>query len=114
MGILGISKIDEEDKVITINFDGNVVDYDLTELDQVVLAYATTVHKSQGSEYPIVVAPFVMQHFMLLQRNLLYTCVTRSKKVMVLIGSPKAIGYTIRNNKISKRNTMLAERIASI
>lgn len=109
-----ITKIDEEDKVITINFDGNVVDYDLTELDQVVLAYATTVHKSQGSEYPIVVAPFVMQHFMLLQRNLLYTCVTRSKKVMVLIGSPKAIGYTIRNNKISKRNTMLAERIASI
>jgi len=64
----------------------------VTELDEVTLAYAVTVHKSQGSEYNFVVAPFTMQHYMMLQRNLLYTCVTRAKKVLVLIGSKKALG----------------------
>jgi len=106
-----IVKIDMEDKTLVIRFDGNDVEYDATELDEVVLAYATTVHKSQGSEYKIVVAPFSMQHYMMLQRNLLYTCVTRAKKVLVLVGSRKAIGIAVSNNKIQKRNTMLAERL---
>ncbi len=109
-----IIKIDREDRTVTIQFDGNDVEYDYTELDEVVLAYATTVHKSQGSEFKIVVAPFIMQHYMMLQRNLLYTCVTRAKNVCVLIGSKKAIGISVSNNKIEKRNTMLAKRLAQV
>ncbi|OGO81501.1 MAG: recombinase RecD, partial [Clostridiales bacterium GWC2_40_7] len=106
-----IMSIDTEDRTLVIRFDGNDVEYDATELDEVVLAYATTIHKSQGSEYKIVVAPFTMQHYMMLQRNLLYTCVTRAKKVLVLVGSKKAIGIAVSNNKTQKRNTMLAERL---
>ncbi|AEV67602.1 ATP-dependent RecD-like DNA helicase [Acetivibrio clariflavus] len=106
-----ISRIDMEDKTVTISFDGNEVEYDATELDEIVLAYATTVHKSQGSEYRIVVAPFTMQHYMMLQRNLLYTCVTRAKSVFVLVGSKKAIGIAVSNSKIQQRNTMLAKRL---
>ncbi len=106
-----IVNIDTEDKTLVISFDGNAVEYDVTELDEVVLAYATTVHKSQGSEYKIVVAPFTMQHYMMLQRNLLYTCVTRAKKVFVLVGSRKAVGVAVGNNKTQKRNTMLDRRL---
>lgn len=106
-----INSIDMEDKTLLIRFDNNDVDYDATELDEVVLSYATTVHKSQGSEYKIVVAPFTIQHYMMLQRNLLYTCITRAKKVFVLVGTKKAIGMAISNNKIVKRNTMLAARL---
>lgn len=106
-----ITKIDPEERTLAISFDGNEVDYEATELDEVVLAYATTVHKSQGSEYKIVVAPFTTQHYMMLQRNLLYTCVTRAKKVMVLVGTKKAIGMAVRNNKTTQRNTRLTERL---
>jgi len=106
-----IESIDTEDRTLLINFDGNLVSYDATELDEVVLAYATTIHKSQGSEYKIVVAPFTTQHYIMLQRNLLYTCVTRAKKVLVLVGTKKAIGMAISNNKTQKRNTMLAQRL---
>jgi len=108
-----ISRIDQEDKTLLVNFDGAKVQYDLTELDEIVLAYATTVHKSQGSEYKIVVAPLTMQHYIMLQRNLLYTCVTRAKKAFVLIGSKKAVRIAISNNKIQKRNTLLAQRLAA-
>ncbi len=106
-----ITSIDVEDRMLTICFDGVNVEYDATELDEVVLAYATTVHKSQGSEYKIVVAPVTMQHYMMLQRNLLYTCVTRAKKILVLVGSKKAIGIAVSNNRMQKRNTMLADRL---
>ncbi len=106
-----ITGIDTEDRMLTICFDGVNVEYDATELDEVVLAYATTVHKSQGSEYKIVVAPVTMQHYMMLQRNLLYTCVTRAKKILVLVGSKKAIGIAVSNNRMQKRNTMLVERL---
>lgn len=108
-----ISQIDTEERTLTLNFDGVPVHYDATELDEVVLAYATTVHKSQGSEYSIVVAPFTMQHYMMLQRNLLYTCVTRAKKVFVLVGAKRAVAIAVRNNKTTKRNTRLAERLAA-
>lgn len=106
-----VTAIDTEDKTLVITYEGNPVDYDVTELDEVVLAYATTVHKSQGSEYKIVVAPFTTQHFMMLQRNLLYTGITRAKKIMVLIGTKKAIAMSVRNNKTTKRNTKLSERL---
>ncbi|NLD48940.1 MAG: ATP-dependent RecD-like DNA helicase [Clostridiaceae bacterium] len=106
-----ISRIDTEEKAVYITFDETEVEYDLTEMDEVSLAYAVTIHKSQGSEYKIVVAPFVMQHYMMLQRNLLYTCVTRAKKILVLIGSPKALGMCVRNSKSTVRNTLLKERL---
>lgn len=106
-----ITNIDREEKVVYIKFDENEVEYDVTELDEVALAYAITVHKSQGSEYSIVIAPFTMQHYMMLQRNLLYTCVTRAKKVIVLVGSKKALGYCIKNSKSIDRNTMLVLRL---
>ncbi len=106
-----ITSINLEDRTVVINFDGNLVEYDVTELDEVVLAYATTIHKSQGSEYKIVVAPITTQHFIMLQRNLLYTCVTRAKKILVLVGTKKAIAIAISNNKTQKRNTMLDVRL---
>ena len=107
-----IREIVPEDRTIRISFDDRIVDYDYTELDEIILAYAATVHKSQGSEYPIVIAPLTTQHYVMLQRNLLYTCITRARKVYVLVGSRRAVAMAIRNNKIAKRNTMLAKRIA--
>ncbi|MGI6588863.1 MAG: ATP-dependent RecD-like DNA helicase [Peptococcia bacterium] len=106
-----IIALDQEEKKVLIRFDQHVVKYDVTELDEVVLAYATTIHKSQGSEFRIVVAPLVTQHFIMLQRNLLYTCVTRAKKVMVLLGTKKALAIALKNNKVELRNTMLEERL---
>lgn len=106
-----ITRIEPEDKTVSISFDENELEYDITELDEVTLAYVTTVHKSQGSEYKIVIAPITTQHYMMLQRNLLYTCMTRAKKIMLLIGSVKAIAIAVKNNKISNRNTMLVKRL---
>ncbi len=103
--------VDMEERELTVDFDGRDVVYDISELDELVLAYATTIHKSQGSEYPIVVMPFTMSHFVMLQRNLLYTGVTRAKKILVLIGEKRAIFYAIRNETTTDRNTKLAERI---
>ena len=89
-----------------------LVKYEFHELDELVLAYAITVHKSQGSEYPAVVLPLVKQHSMLLQRNLLYTAITRAKRLCVLVGQPYALELAIRNNRVALRNTALAERLA--
>ncbi|MDY6004247.1 MAG: ATP-binding domain-containing protein, partial [Parabacteroides sp.] len=80
---------------------------------ELTLAYATTIHKSQGSEYPIVVMPVLMNHYVMLQRNLIYTGITRAKKICVLVGQAKALAYAIRNMKVLKRNTRLKERLAS-
>ena len=106
-----VRRVDLEDREITVDFDGREVAYDVTELDELALAYATTIHKAQGSEYPIVVMPFSMSHFVMLQRNLLYTGVTRAKKILVLIGEKKAVFYAVRNGRMAERNTRLAERI---
>ncbi len=106
-----IKSIDLEDRQVVIRFDGNDVEYDAGELDEVVLAYATTIHKSQGSEYGIVVVPLVTQHFMMLQRNLLYTCVTRAKKAIVIVGTKKALAIAVKNNKVKSRNSRLVERL---
>ena len=85
-----ISEVNTEDRNLTVNFDGKLIQYDITELDELVLSYAVTVHKAQGAEYPIVVMPVTMSHYVMLQRNLLYTGITRAKKVFVLVGSAKA------------------------
>lgn len=106
-----INKVDMEERELTVNFDGREVVYDVSELEELTLAYATTIHKAQGSEYPIVVMPFTMSHYVMLQRNLLYTGVTRAKKILVLIGEKKAIWYAIRNETTADRNTKLAERL---
>lgn len=106
-----IEKVNMEDRTLCIRFDGSLVEYEASELDEVTLAYATTIHKSQGSEYPIVVIPVLMTHFVMLQRNLIYTGITRAKKICVLIGQPKALAYAIRNLKVNKRNTKLKERL---
>ncbi|MCL2060681.1 MAG: ATP-dependent RecD-like DNA helicase [Oscillospiraceae bacterium] len=106
-----IVSIDSEERVLIIRFDGNDVEYDASELDEVALAYAVTVHKSQGSEYPIVVCPVTTQHYMMLQKNLLYTAITRAKKALVLVGSKKALGMAVSNKKSADRNTLLAQRL---
>lgn len=107
-----ILEIDTEDNTLTVLFDGRKVLYEASELDELVQAYACTIHKSQGSEYPIVVMPVSMTHFMMMQRNLIYTGITRSKKVCVVVGTMKALGYAMRNITVTKRNTMLKERLA--
>ncbi len=106
-----IVKINHEDRSLVIRFDESEVEYDISEMDEVVLSYATTIHKSQGSEYRIVIAPITMQHYMMLQRNLIYTCITRAKRIVVVIGSKKALGMAITNNRNIKRNTALARRL---
>lgn len=101
-----IESVNLEERELMVRFDDRPVTYDVTELDELVLAYATTIHKSQGSEYPIVVIPILMNHFMMLQRNLIYTGITRAKKVLVLVGTKKALTYAVRNVTVSKRNTI--------
>ena len=109
IGVVG--SVDMEDRSLVVIFDGKEVEYDASELDELVLAYATTIHKSQGSEYPIVVMPVLMTHFVMLQRNLIYTGITRAKKVLVMVGTKKALAYAVRNVVVQKRNTMLKERL---
>ena len=111
-GDLGyIREVDTEERTLKVDFDGKWVEYDVTELDELTLAYATTIHKAQGSEYPIVVMPVLMTHFVMLQRNLIYTGITRAKKICVLIGATKALAYAVHNMSVLKRNTSLRERL---
>ena len=106
-----ITNIDEEAQEVTIKIDDREVPYDYSELDELVHAYAVSVHKSQGSEYAAVVIPVLTQHYMLLQRNLLYTGVTRGKKLVVIIGTKKALAIAVKNNKPQKRYTLLLRRL---
>ena len=106
-----IESVDAEERTLKVNFDNRTVEYDITELDEIVHAYATTIHKSQGSEYPIVVMPVLMNHYVMLQRNLIYTGITRAKKILVMVGTKKALSYAIRNVTVMKRNTLLKERL---
>ena len=100
-----------EDRTLTVEYDGRSVEYDATELDELSLAYATTIHKAQGSEYPSVGMPVLMNHYVMLQRNLIYTGITRAKKLLVMVGTEKALAYAVRNVTVTKRNTMLRERL---
>jgi exodeoxyribonuclease V alpha subunit len=106
-----LTKIDQENQEIWVNFDGRFVVYDYSELEELVLAYAISVHKSQGNEYPAVIMPVMIQHFILLQRNLIYTAVTRAKRVVVLVGTKKALAIGIKNNKPQLRYSYLKERL---
>lgn len=105
--------IDLKNEQVTIRFEKSVL-YEFSELDEIVLAYATTVHKSQGSEFNVVIMPILTQHYIMLQRNLLYTAVTRAKELLVLIGTRKALELAIKNNKVQKRNTRLADRLQKL
>jgi exodeoxyribonuclease V alpha subunit len=107
-----IHDLDLIEHTLTAEFDGRRVKYEWSEADQLVLAYAVSVHKAQGAEFPAIVMPMITQHYLMLQRNLLYTAITRAKKLCVLVGSRKAIGIAIQNNKVAERNTALAERLA--
>lgn len=109
-----IESIDFTDRNVMLNFDGRQVAYDFSSLDELVHAYAVSVHKSQGSEYPCVIIPVVTQHYILLQRNLLYTAVTRGKKLVVLVGTKKALAMAINTVKSSKRHTRLWYRLGNI
>jgi exodeoxyribonuclease V alpha subunit len=108
-----VAGIDNEMQELKVNYDGRLVSYDFSDLDEIVLAYAISVHKSQGSEYPVVIMPVLTQHYMLLQRNLLYTGVTRGKRLAILIGTKKALAIAVRNNKPQERYTLLRERLKS-
>ena len=109
-----ITAVDTNERTLTVTFDSRLVEYDISELDEIVLAYAVTIHKSQGSEFPVVVMPVTMKHFVMLQRNLIYTGITRAKKICVLVGTTKALAYAIKQNTVSKRNTKLKERLNNI
>ena len=106
-----VRALDLLDQTMTISFDGRRIEYDWSEADQLTLAYAVSVHKAQGSEFPAVVMPVVTQHYIMLQRNLLYTAITRAQKLSVLVGNRRAIAIAVRNNKVARRFTALDWRL---
>ena len=106
-----IESVDLQNRTLKVNFDQHVVEYESSELDELVHAYATTIHKAQGSEYPIVVMPVLMNHYVMLQRNLIYTGITRAKKILVMVGTRKALACAVRNVTVNRRNTLLKERL---
>lgn len=113
-----IRRIDKENATLKVEFQEEAgplfVSYDFHELDELILAYAVTVHKSQGSEYPAIVLPLVKEHRMLLQRNLLYTAITRAKRFCVIVGQPQALEWAVKNDRVALRNTGLAERLLTM
>ncbi len=100
-----------EDDILRVRFQDRVVEYEFSELDELVLAYAMSVHKSQGAEFRVVVMPLTTQHYMMLQRNLLYTAITRARELVVLVGTKQALGMAVRNNRVAERHTTLSQRI---
>ena len=114
-GDLGrIAAIDREEGSIKVDFYDKRVEYESDEIDEISLAYATSIHKSQGSEYPAVVIPLHTSHYLMLHRSILYTAVTRGKKLVVLVGSRKALAMAIRNVRLDKRNTGLKEKLIEL
>ena len=111
-GDLGVvSTVSLEEGELTVEFEGRAVAYGFGELDRLVLAYATTIHKAQGSEYPAVVIPLHDQHFLMLRRNLLYTGITRGKRLVVLVGSRRALSRAVERHETSRRYTALRARL---
>jgi len=108
-----IAAIDEEEGLVQVEVDGRRVDYELGELDELSLAYATSIHKAQGSEYPAVVIPLAMQHYMLLERNLLYTAVTRGRRLVVLLAEPRALAMAVKRVGSNQRLTKLRQRLVA-
>jgi len=109
-----VSSIDQKSGKVVVSYDGRMVDYGPDELDELTLGYAISVHKSQGSEYPAVILPMITRHYIMLQRNLLYTAVTRAKRLVILVGSEKAIRIALENDKPQYRFTALAQRLAGM
>ena len=111
-GDVGFVKgVDADARSLVVTFDGRPVKYDAGDLDELVLAYAMTIHKSQGSEYPAVIVIIHTQHYVMLQRNLLYTAITRGRKLVLLMGVPYAVDQAIKTNTVRERRTGLAERL---
>ena len=108
-----VRAVDSDSRSIVVEFDGRPVCYESCDLDELVLSYATTIHKSQGSEYPVVIVLLHKQHYMMLQRNLLYTAITRGRKLVVLLGSPYAVDRAVAMNSVQERRTSLSERLRS-
>ena len=108
-----VSSVNMEERTLSVLFDDRTISYDITELDEIVLAYATTIHKAQGAEFPVVVMPVLNSHFVMLQRNLIYTGITRAKRAVVLVGSKGALSYAIRNDKVGLRNSRLSARLSA-
>lgn len=107
-----LAVLDRVEQTVVVDFEGRTVVYDWMDLDQVVHAFAISVHKAQGSEYPAVVIPMTMQHYLMLQRNLLYTAVTRARRLVVLVGTKKAIAVAVRNSKVNRRHSALDWRLS--
>ena len=109
-----IKQINLEDQLMEVEFEDKRVSYEFDQMDELLHAYAISIHKSQGSEFPVVVIPLLTHHYLMLQRNLIYTAVTRAKELVVLIGSKKAIAMAVKNNRIIQRNTNLASRLNEV
>jgi exodeoxyribonuclease V alpha subunit len=109
-----IIAVDKNEREITINFDSKQVVYEYDELDEIVHAYATTIHKSQGSEYSAVIIPIMMQHYKMLQRNLIYTAVTRARKLVILIGQEQALRIAVKKSSTNNRYTTLKKRLVEL
>jgi exodeoxyribonuclease V alpha subunit len=107
-----VAQIDAGDQKLAVDFDGRTVIYPYGELDELALCYATTIHKSQGSEYPVVVMPVSTQHFTMLKKKLIYTGLTRSKRLVVLVGQSKALAIAVKGSLVSRRWSKLRERLA--
>jgi exodeoxyribonuclease V alpha subunit len=106
-----VVRLDLEERELVILFEGREVVYDFGELDEVALAYAATIHKAQGSEFRAVVIPLAMQHYLLLQRNLVYTGITRGKELVVLVGQKQALAQAVRNDRTERRFSGLLSRL---
>ena len=114
-GDLGlIASVDQDRAELVVEFDGRAVPYDAADLDRLVPAYAITIHKSQGSEYPAVVIPVSTQHYTMLQRNLLYTGVTRGRRLVVLVGQRKALAIAVSGRRARRRWTRLREWLEQV
>ena len=109
-----VERVDPVEQQVAVRFDDRTVKYDFGELDEISLAYAVTIHKSQGSEFPAVVIPLAMQHYVLLQRNLIYTGITRAKRLLVLLGQKKALGIAVRNDRPQKRYSGLLASLKNV
>jgi exodeoxyribonuclease V alpha subunit len=109
-----VAGIDLDEEAMAVEFDGRAVNYPFGELDELVLCYATTIHKSQGSEYPVVVIPISTQHYMMLRRNLIYTGITRGKTLVVLVGQKKALAMAVKGKQVERRWSKLKERLGAM
>jgi exodeoxyribonuclease V alpha subunit len=108
-----VRAIDEVDQIVTVSMDGRDVAYDFGSIDELVLAYACSIHKSQGSEYPCVVIPLHTTHYVMLQRNLFYTALTRAKRLAILVGEERALRIAVGNRRVRARFSRLAERLTA-